>query len=92
MAAWEVVEWGSVARLATPTSVIGRDGKTYAVLHAEPTGAAPGWLGVTVLDCQSGAVSCFMVVPRQRVRALVPDLGDALVALAAQFKIEFIEE
>jgi hypothetical protein len=46
----------------------------------------------TVLNYATGEVEIFSVSGNRAVLVLVPDLGDALAALASQFKIEFIEE
>jgi hypothetical protein len=87
-----VITWSEVAELETPVFAFGRDGAKYTILNVQPCTHQFGRLNVTVLRCRDSTPEVFAIDPQQRVRVLVPDLGDALTALAGQFKIEFIEE
>jgi hypothetical protein len=88
----QVITWGEVAELETPVFALGRDGAKYTILNVQPCTRQSGRLNVTVLRYRDNTPEIFAIDLQQRVRVLVPDLGDALTALAAQFKIEFIEE
>ncbi len=93
----EWLTWGEISRLEMPAFVLDERGTAMlTVLNMKAdTGSSVMhniMYNATVLNYATNNVEIFNVSGNRAVLTLLPELGDALAALASQFKIEFIEE